>query len=543
MKKLTAKLKHLPDKPGVYIFKGKDGKAIYVGKAKSLKKRIASYFRKPPDSPKTEIMLRALCDFEYIVTSGELEAIMLESNFIKKLRPRYNVILRDDKQYPYIKLTLKEAWPRLFLTRLIVDDKAKYFGPYSGGMVRETLRQIRRLFPIRWCKETPMRQRRQPCMYFYIKRCEGPCVGEVDHKGYMDMCRQIIGLLEGKLDEVVVKIKREMMEASERLDFERARVLRDRLKILEKMAERQAVVSHDMADRDVIAFSKRGDLTSALVFQIRGGKLVGREIFYPHKTLGATEGELMTSVLAQYYADAAYIPPEVVLQHAVDEMDVVSRFLSKRRGTRVRLTAPSKGKKLELIKMAEDNARLLLERKILSEDKKTSSAIMELKSKLGLSALPIRIEAFDVSNIQGTDVVGSMVTFVGGAPYKRDYRRFKIRTVKKPDDVAAIYEIVKRRYSGSLKDELELPDLALIDGGAGQVGAARKALDESGLSRIPVIALAKRLEQVYVYGGKTPLKLPKRSTSLHLLQRIRDEAHRFAITYHRLKRRKRMKGG
>ena len=534
------KLKFLPNKPGVYVFRGEKNKILYVGKAKSLKKRVSSYFTKTHDSPKTRALVENIRDIEYIVTSSELEAIMLESNLIKKERPRYNIILRDDKQYPYLKITVGEEWPRLLLTRKIEKDGAKYFGPYSGSVVRETLRQIKRLFPLRWCRETPMKKRKQPCMYFHIKRCLGPCIGAVDNKTYDEMAKEVIGLLEGRLSKVIEGADREMRAASDAQEYEKARVLRDRIRSMEKIAKGQAVISTDVTDRDVLGLARRGNHACVLFFQIREGKLVGREIFYPHETSGFSDEDLIASSMKQYYADAAYIPASVLLGHEISERNVIEKFISGIRGAKFKVTKPRSGNKRKLVEMAERNAEELLSRRVLSDREKESAALIGLKNRLRLARPPIRIEAFDVSNIQGTDIVGSMVVFVAGHAYKRDYRRFILRTVAGQDDVAAIYEIVSRRYSKTLKGELELPDLVLIDGGKGQVNAARRALDESGFSDISVIGLAKRLEEVYIYGRKSALKLSATSPMLQLLQRIRDEAHRFAVTFHRLKRSKRM---
>jgi len=537
VKDLKSKLKYIPEKPGVYIFKGEGGRVIYVGKAKSLKKRVPSYFSKPPDSRKTEIILQNLKDIEYIVTSSELEALMLESNLIKKYRPRYNIILRDDKQYPYLKLTVNEEWPRLIIVRRTTQDGAKYFGPMSGGMARETIKLVKRLFPIRWCKETPLKKRKQPCMYYYIGKCIGPCLEPISRKTYMDMCKGIAALLEGKLDDTIEKLKLEMGKASQDLDFERARVLRDRLRKLEKMAKGQRVVSPDLKDRDVVAISRIGEKACATVFQVRLGKLVGRDFFYPQETSGASDEELMTEAISQYYTDAAFIPGEILLEKEVLDPRLIENMLKRRAGKKVKLKA---GKKAALIKMAKENSRLLLERKILAQAEGDLDALEDLKQKLKLSILPVRIEAFDISNIYGTDIVGSMVAFVGGMPYKRDYRRFKVRGVSKPNDVAALYEVVKRRYSGSLKGELGLPDLVLVDGGIGQVRAGYKGLRESNIPRIRVISLAKKFEDVYIPSKSEPIKIPRDSKALKLLQRIRDEAHRFALSYHKLKRKKRL---
>jgi excinuclease ABC subunit C len=543
MNDLRSTARSFPDKPGVYIFKDSGGVPIYVGKANSLKKRVSSYFSRSQDSVKTLAMLDMSSSIEYIITSSELEALILESNLIKKERPQYNIILKDDKEYPYIKITVGEKWPRLLLVRKIEDDGARYFGPYNSTMVRETLKQLKRLFPIRWCKESPLKMRKQPCMYFHIRRCMGPCVGGVDEKEYRLMVDEIVAMLEGRLGDVVEKIRTEMAEASKSLDYERAARLRDKVRSTEKMLKGQAVLSIDMKDRDVIAFETSGSFMCALLFLVRDGKLIGKEVFYPKLAPGSLEEEILVSILKQYYSDAAYIPPEVLVQKEIGEKGLLEKFLSKKKGSRVRISAPRSGEKLKLVELASENAKELLDRRIVQWDDRASEALTELKKKLKLSALPIRIEAFDISNIQGSDIVGSMVAFVGGHPHKSDYRKFNVRSVVgKPDDVAAMYEVVKRRYSGQLKDLLARPDLILIDGGVGQVRAAKRALDESGMSDAPLIGLAKKEEKVHVAGLKGYKDFKLDSPSLKLLIRVRDEAHRFAVAFHRAKRSKRMKG-
>lgn len=416
MPSLKEKLKALPSRPGAYLFKDKNGVVLYVGKAKSLRKRVSSYFTKKADL-KTGIMLGRLHDIDYVVTASELDALILEDELVKKYKPRYNVSLRDDKAYPFLKLTVNEKWPRLFLVRRKEQDKALYFGRYQGGMVREVLRLVKKLFPIRWCRESPLRLRQQPCLYYRIGSCSGPCVHKISREDYMALVSGIISLLEGRMDEAVDRLREEMEKGARDHDFERAAYLRDRILVLQKMME---------------------------------GKNLAK--------------------------------------------------------------APA--------------PRRLLE-------------VEELKAKLKLSKKPMRIEAFDISNIQGANIVGSLVTFYGGLPLKNDYRRFRVRSVeKKPNDVAAIREVVKRRYSGSLARKLPLPDLVMVDGGIAQVNAGKKALQEAGKGSLPVIGLAKKHEELYLPGKPSPLSLPRTSAGLKLLQRIRDEAHRFAVTYHREKRKK-----
>jgi len=538
VKDLRNKLRLIPKRPGVYIFKGAGNKVIYVGKAKSLKKRVSSYFSRTPDTKKTELLLRDIRDIEYIVAASELEALMLENNLIKKHRPKYNIILRDDKQYPYLKLTFGEDWPRLIIVRKIEDDGARYFGPMNGGEAREMLRLIKRLFPIRWCKETPLRQRKQPCMYYHIGRCIGPCVDPISKKEYMNLCKGIAALLDGKIEETVEEVRLEMEEASKELQFEKAKILRDRMMKLKKMGRGQRVVSQDRKDMDVVAISRIGGRSCAVVFHVREGKLVHRDFFFPQELFQLSEEEVLNQATIQYYSDAAFIPDEILLGGKIPDIGLIGRLLAQKAGKAVNVKV---GVKAPLSKMAKDNARLLLERRIISYSQGDLSVIEDLKKKLDLPVLPVRIEAFDVSNISGTNIVGAMVAFVGGRPHKRDYRRFKLKGVKKPDDTAAIFEIVKRRYSGSLRLQLGLPDLVLVDGGLGQVRAGRKGLTESNLSHIPIISLAKRFEEIYIPSGSKPLRIGRDSKALKLLQRVRDEAHRFAVSYHRLKRKKQLK--
>ena len=416
MSSLKDKLKSLPGKPGVYLFKDRNGAILYVGKAKSLHKRVATYFTRPPDL-KTSILLDRLHDIDYVVAASEMDALILEDELIKKYKPRYNVALRDDKAYPYLKLTVKEEWPRLFLVRRKVRDGALYFGRFQGGMVREVIRLVKKLFPIRWCKESPLRRREQPCLYYRIGSCSGPCIGRIGHDDYMILISGIVALLEGKMATALDKLKEEMESSAKNHAFERAAFLRDRIQLLEKMMEAK-----------------------------------------------------------------------------------------------------------ELTK---------------SPSPRRLSEISELKKNLGLKKAPMRIEAFDISNIQGSNIVGGMVVFYGGLPLRSDYRRFKVNSVeKKPNDVAAIYEVIRRRYAGSLSKRLPLPDLVMVDGGIAQVNAGRRGLAGAGAKKIPIIGLAKREEKIYRSGKRSPLALVRSSAALKLLQRIRDEAHRFAVRYHRERRKK-----
>ena len=516
-----------PDRPGVYIFKSKSNRPIYVGKAKSLKKRLASYFKKTNDDPKVALILKSYHSLDYIITKSELEALILESILIKKHHPRYNIILRDDKNYPYLKLTMNEEWPRLLKVRKILNDKAMYFGPFESRAVKEILGQIKRIFPIIWCKKFKVRQ--QPCLQFYIKRCAGPCVNRISHQDYLNLCLAVASYLKGDLVETIDRLRQEMTRASSEQRYEQAAKLRDRLRNLERLSHKQDVLLKDKKDRDVVALSRDFKRVCILIFQIRGGKLVNKETYFP-SVYKDDPGQILMSAMIQYYSSASYIPGEIILAEEVENKPLLQKYIQSVRGKKVSI----KIKKTGIAKMALENAELLLSREEMRWGEEATSV---LKVELGLKQLPRRIEAFDVSNIQGSSIVAAMAVFENGASKKSDYRRFKIRTAgEAPNDVAAIYEAVFRRYARTLKSKLPRPRLVLIDGGIAQVRSGKSALLAAGLKAIPVIGLAKREEEIYFPDKNVPIRLERSSPGLKLLQRIRDEAHRFAVSYHRLKR-------
>jgi excinuclease ABC subunit C len=538
---LEESLNHLPDKPGVYLMKDVDGRVIYVGKAINLKNRVRSYFQSSrTHSAKVKVMVDHIVGLETIITSSELEALILESNLIKKHRPKYNIRLRDDKHYPYLRIDVQDQFPRVTIARQIKKDGARYFGPYtSAGAVYETLRMLKKLFPLRTCKRKIGEDKGRPCLNYHIKRCLAPCDDKVDRVTYHQMIKEICLFLEGRQDDLIKKLRQRMLEASENLAFEHAAKLRDQLQAVEKVIEKQNINIPDANDQDAIGMGRSHVGTCMQVFFVRSGKLIGREHFLLEGEDGAEDQEVLTGFIKQYYARAAFIPKEILLPIEIEDHALISQWLAEQRGTKVSLEVPKRGTKRELINMAMENAREVLEQqqeRLQHTEKQTSGAVRELQQYLHLSREPYRIECFDNSNIQGADPVSSMVVFEGGKPKKDDYRRFKIQTVQGANDFATMQEVVFRRYKDA---QPPLPDLIIIDGGKGQLHAARDVLRSVGMTHIPTYGLAKEFEHLFVEGNPEPIILPRHSAALYLVQRIRDEAHRFAITYHRQLRRKR----
>lgn len=541
------RLRALPLKPGVYIFKDDGGNVLYVGKASVLRHRMSSYFQKQADlTSKTQHLVSRVRDFEFFVTESEQEAILLESNLIKKHRPYYNIRLKDDKSYPFLKVSLDEEWPRIWVTRRVDTDKARYFGPYSNAAsVRQTLDLLQKLFPFRSCKRTISERRSRPCLEYHIHRCVGPCTGNVSKKQYHDVIKQVLYFLDGKEELILKHLQRKMKEASENLEFEKAAYLRDQIQAVTLVLQRQKISWTGMGDRDAIAFLRLKDQTLVMIFFIRHGKLLGKEHFILTSTEEESDGRIMASFLKQYYGVAVNLPPVILLQHPAEETEVISRWLGQNRAGKVELLVPMRGKNRELIAMVEENARQTLEQlrvKLLVETDTVAQGLKELQEKLGLPDLPKRIECYDISDIRGKMAVGSMVVFENGYPKKDHYRRFKIKTVTNGDDYAMIKEVLGRRLKRGEEDHnngwANVPSLLLIDGGKGHLNAAIEVLKETGAS-MPVASLAKEHEEVFVPGRGEPLDIPGNSAGLYLLERIRDEAHRFAIGYHgrlRLKR-------
>ncbi len=546
---LEEKLQNLPDSPGVYLMKDAKGHVIYIGKALSLWNRVRSYFQKGAKGEKTEMLVRQIADLETIMTHTELEALILEANLIKKHHPRYNIILRDDKNYPYLRFDLKAEYPRLDVVRGLKKDGALYYGPYvpAGGMW-ELLSLVRRTFPLATCKKEFKKDRpERPCVQHQIGRCMAPCSGEVDKEAYLDMVGQVRLFLEGKNRDLLDLLKQRMAEASEKMEYERAAELRDRIAKIEGAFEKQKIISPGFENQDVIGMASEGGHADIQALFIRNGMLLGRKDFTIPDVHGMTDEEVLTDFLRQFYAKEMIVPAEVLLPFDVPDRGLFEVWLTEKRGAKVEVLVPQRGRKRELVQMASDNARQSLREHLLSRKSK-ERVLLRLQEELGLRNLPRRIEAFDISNIQGTEAVASMVSFENNLPDKRNYKRFKIKSVSGQDDFASMAEVIRRRYTKA-KEEGILPDLILIDGGKGQLNAGLEVLRELGIDGPDVIGLAKarsgeegsdrEFERVFLPGVDEPVILEPTSQTTHLVARARDEAHRFAIAYHRKLREKR----
>jgi len=551
-------LDSLPTKPGVYLMKDEHGVVVYVGKAINLRARVRSYFHESAQEwEKTRQLVRRIADIEFIVTGSELEALVLESTLIKQHRPHFNVRLKDDKRYPYIKITWQDDFPSVSVTRQMIDDGARYYGPYTSvDAVHQTLDLLRRTFPYLDCKRVITGQDTRPCLYYHIKRCAGPCIGAVSRDDYRAIIQRLCDFLEGKADEVLADLSARMDAAAEAWQFEKAAQMRDQIRAVEKVIERQRVVSWTKADQDVIAFAREDGQACAQVFFIRRGRLIGREYFMLEGTEQEDERQVVASFVKQFYDEAAYVPPEILLPAEIDEAMIIEQWLRQRRGTKVALKVPRRGKKRELVQMAVENAAETLAHlraQWLADESQHTVALTELQEALNLPAAPTRIEGYDISNIQGTAATGSLVVFVKGVARKSDYRHFRIKGVSGSNDFAMMQEVLRRRFKRAVvaregeatkdaasRDEkwAVLPDLVLIDGGKGQLNAALEVLEEYGLDDLPVVGLAKKQEELFLPGQSAPVVLPRGSQGLFLVQRVRDEAHRFAVTHHRTVRRK-----
>ena len=541
----SGQLRALPAKPGVYLFKDKEGKVIYVGKAANLNSRVRSYFGAPSNlSSKIQRLVAKIQDFEFVVTNSEQEALILECNMIKKYTPRYNVRLKDNKTFPYLKIDINEDWPGVYITRRVQKDGARYFGPFaSAGSVRKTLRLIKKIFPFRSCSKRIEGKDKRPCLDYYIRRCLGPCIGAVEKQEYHDVINQVILFLQGKQELILRELNAKMKAAAQQLQFERAALLRDQIKAIEKVIEGQRIAITLQGEKDIIGLAQNEKQAYVELFSIRNNKLIGQDHFIMEGIQGESPGQIMTSFVKQYYASASYIPPLILLQHPVDEPVVLSEWLEQQRGSRVELQVPQRGAKKKLVDTAAENAAQGLELAQAKEMKVEviSSGLQELKNRLRLPKMPRRIECYDVSNIQGALAVGSMVVLEKGQPKPAHYRRFRIKTVAGADDYAMIQETLRRRFKRGLTGEgtwAIIPDLVLIDGGKGQLNAALELRRELGLDSIPMASLAKENEEVFIPGDPKPVYIAKDSPALHILQRARDEAHRFAISYHRRLRHK-----
>ncbi|HSB90017.1 MAG TPA: excinuclease ABC subunit UvrC [Anaerolineales bacterium] len=552
-------LEGIPAKPGCYLMKDTSGRVIYVGKAVHLRNRIRSYFHASVHHDrKTEELVAHVADVEWIVVDSELEALILEMTLIKRHRPKYNVRLKDDKRYPYVKVHWADPFPKVSVTRQMADDGARYFGPYtSAWAVHETLDVLRRIFPYLTCDRVITGKDPRACLYHDIHLCLAPCIGAVDQEGYRAMIADLCRFLEGQTDQVVQRLKGEMARASATQAYEKAAALRDQLYAIEKVVEGQKVVSQDRVDSDVIAFARDQGDACVQVFFIRGGKLIGREYFVLEGAREADDREVLQAFLTQFYKEAAHVPDRLVLPSDIEEARIIETWLAGRRGgQKVELTVPRSGPGRELVELATTNAAetlASLRARWEADRSKHVQALADLQAALGLAAAPQRLEAYDISNLQGTAAAGSMVVFEQGAPAKRLYRRFTIKTVQGQDDFASMEEVLRRRFhrwqvarqeaekpGGKLDPAFGLlPELMIVDGGKGQLGRAVQVLEAAGLSgRVPVAGLAKGHEELYLPGRPTPVVLPRGSEGLHLLQRLRDEAHRTALLQHRSQRSK-----
>ncbi|MFL5555709.1 MAG: excinuclease ABC subunit UvrC [Gemmatimonadaceae bacterium] len=534
---VATKLAHLPDGPGVYLWKGSDGSILYVGKAKRLRSRVRSYFANDQlESIKTRHLVGLIADLETIVVPSEAHALILEANLIKEYRPRFNIALRDDKSYPYIKVTVQEPFPRVFVTRRLEDDGAEYFGPYTDvGTMRRSLNVVKKIFTVRSCNyDMPAQMPERPCLDYYIKRCKAPCILAQSQHDYRAMIDEVVLFLSGRPDEVVRRVKERMDLAAEQLDFERAAELRDVLHHLEQMEEPTVVLEVEGGDRDVIGYARDGDDACVTVLRIRSGKLLSREQRFLTNIDGEDDADVLTVFLAGSYVGMQEKARQLLLPFDFPDRELIEQSLPDSR-----IQIPQRGPRRDLIALAEQNARHLLEELKLSSmeaEERAGDPVYELGRELGLQRLPRSLVCFDISTTQGTDTVGSCVWFENGRPKRAEYRKFRVKTVEGTDDFASMGEVVRRYFERRVQEGKSLPDLIVIDGGKGQLSAAHSVLAELGLGERPLISLAKREEEIFVWGKTDPLKLSRRSPGLRLLQQARDEAHRFAVTYNRKRR-------
>ncbi len=557
---LQTLLANLPTRPGCYLMKNAAGEIIYVGKAINLRQRVRSYFHESGQTLKTRRMVREIADIEWIVVETELEALLLEMNLIKKHRPKYNVRLKDDKRYPYIKVHWADPFPKVTVTRQLVNDGSRYFGPYaSAWAVHQTLDVLRRIFPYLTCDRPITGQDARPCLYYDIKLCAGPCIGAIDQSSYRQMIADLMNFLNGRGEEIIERLQKEMEQAAEALRFEKAARLRDQIQALQAVIEKQKITfGQDMADSDILAMARSDGEACVQVFFIRGGKLIGREYFVLENTAESEDAEILAQFLKQFYAEVPNIPEQLMLPQEIEEAQIISQWLRTRRGgEKVEIVVPRQGQAHELLKMALENAQEtlnILKARWHTDTHRQEEALAELQQALSLPRPPNRIECYDISNMQGMAIVGAMVVFEQGVPSKSLYRRFNIESVRGiPDDFASLEEMLRRRFRrwqasqevaaqpGEKMDRAFaiLPDLIVIDGGKGQLARAVRVLQEFGLyGQIPLIALAKQQEEIFFPERAESLLLPRTSPALYLLQRVRDEAHRFGLTAHRQRRKK-----
>ena len=543
---LEDKIKNLPSKPGVYQFKNDKDQVIYVGKARNLKNRVRSYFHSNVTNAKTEALVKKINDVELVVTDSEIEALVLENNLIKELKPRYNIDLKDDKSFPFIKIT-NEPFPQVYSTRRVIKDGSKYFGPYTSvKSMKAALRMINQIFKIRSCKydineETIAKKKYKVCLDYHIKKCDGPCEGLVSEKDYKDMVQEVVKVIRGKTDDLIKELEVKMETAASQTEFEKAAETRDKIEQLKIISSRQKIVSNDFEDRDVISVAYEGKDSACSIFNIRNGKLVGKKQLRLNLKGAEELPEIYESLIKFYYDEITEIPKELLFEVEPTNSDLIKNWLDLRAEKKVKFIVPQRGELKSLVKMCKENAILQLKEIQIQKMKREGNvpySLSALQRDLRLKILPKKIECFDISNLQGTDSVASMVVFVDGKPKKSLYRKFIIKEVAGPDDFASMQEVIRRRYTRAIENN-DFPDLIMVDGGKGQLSSAVEILNNLGLKQIPIIGLAKRLEEVFFPLKSDPESIPKTSSGLKLLQQIRDEAHRFAITFHRNRRSKR----
>ncbi|PIX99560.1 excinuclease ABC subunit C [bacterium (Candidatus Howlettbacteria) CG_4_10_14_3_um_filter_37_10] len=547
---LDNQIKSLPKNPGVYIFKDKNGVVLYIGKAVNLKARVNSYLKPDPLRPQIDLMMNQAVKVDYVLVNSDLEALIAETNLIKKFKPKYNIRMRDDKNYLFIKIT-KEDFARIILSRKVLNDKATYFGPYTNSLdVRNTLNLLQKLYPFRTCKESPLKKRLKPCLMYHIKRCSGPCIDQIVKEDYKQVILKVKSFLEGKgVGALVGEFKAEMKKAAENQDFERASLYRDRYFAIEKMLEKQFVVSTKIIDLDVLGYAKENNLVGIAILKIRDGKLAGKEHFNMEiPSAGENDEDILSAFISQYYEDTSFYPKEILLPFSLQKgKELIEELLFKLSKKKINIKEPKIGRQKEIIKLANLNAKEYLSKELETftyKSAKAEKSLKELSSILGVENI-FRIECFDISNIQGTSAVGSMVVFEGGEPKKDEYRKFKIKKAQTPNDYLMMEEVLRRRLMAlTLGHEkfIKTPDLILVDGGKGQLSVLKKVADELNLN-INMVGLAKKHEDLYIYDLEDnflKVTLPKNSQAMFLLQNIRDEAHRFAVSYHRLVRSKKV---
>ena len=544
MRSFQDKLKNIPTKPGVYQFKNKDGDIIYIGKAKNLRNRVRSYFQKNKyQTPKNQSMIKRIANVEWIIVRSNVEALLTEANMIKEVQPKYNVVLKDDKSFPFIRIT-NEPYPQVLLTRKIEKDGSKYFGPYTDVKnLRYSLKALHKIFPVRSCSyymddQTVVAKKVKLCLDYHIKKCEGPCESIVSRDHYNAMIERVIKFLQGRTKETEDYVRKQMDIAAADLRYEDAAMYRDQYNAIRRFKERQRKVAADFDDRDIFALARKDDIGVMTVLRVRNGRIFGREKI-SLQNLDEDESAVFASVISRFYMDTDFLPKEITVVTLPDGQDDLEEWLTEKKGSKVIIRQPQRGEKAKEVRLSYQNAKLLLGEWLINRKKRRElvpKMVNQLQDDLQLKAPPRRIEAFDISHLGGTNTVASMVCFVDGKARKSEYRKFKIKTVVGIDDFAAMREVVHRRYLRLKKEKGSLPDLILIDGGKGQLSMAVSALRELGLDYIPIVGLAKRLEEVFVPGISDPQSIHKQSPGLILLRRIRDEAHRFAITFQRSKR-------